>query len=126
MIERVPGEHFIGQYATHASYDLPSSFGESMHTIPRFQRMSGRYRRLHGNLLRNVNSLQKAAPKDGVSEDASRPKNINYEKMLQGYERLGHMKKAAIPFDMSKIKARDMNMYMQTDAYKNILYDNYR
>jgi len=28
MIERVPGEHFIGKYLTHASYDLPSCIGE--------------------------------------------------------------------------------------------------
>lgn len=55
-----------------------------------------------------------------------RPRNINYEKMLEGYDKLGHMKKLSVPFDMSKSKARDMTMLMQTDAYKNILYDNYR
>ncbi len=27
---------------------------------------------------------------------------------------------------MGKQKSRDMNMYMQTDFYKNILYDNYK
>ena len=52
--------------------------------------------------------------------------NINYEKMLKGYEKLGHMKKLSVPFDMGKSKSRDMSMLMQTEAYKNILYDNYR
>jgi hypothetical protein len=27
---------------------------------------------------------------------------------------------------MGKSKARDMNMYMTTDAYKNVLYENYK
>jgi hypothetical protein len=32
----------------------------------------------------------------------------------------------AIGFDMGKAKARDMNMYMVTEAYKNNLYENYK
>lgn len=52
--------------------------------------------------------------------------NINYEKMIGGYEKLGHMKKLSVPFDMGKSKARDMTMLMQTEQYKNILYENYR
>ncbi len=46
--------------------------------------------------------------------------------MLAAYEKLGHMKKLATPFNMSKIKARDLAMLNTTDAYKNILYENYR
>jgi hypothetical protein len=46
--------------------------------------------------------------------------------MISGFEKLGHFKKLAVPFNMGKAKARDMSMLMTTDAYKNILYDNYR
>lgn len=128
MIERIPGENFIGEYLTHACYELPVSFltKEQLKKIPHFNRMSGRYRRLPGSLVRNMTGQQRAEPRDGASPDLDRPKNINYEKLLQGYEKLGHMKKLAVPFDMSKSKARDMNMLMQTDFYKNILYDNYK
>ena len=87
--------------------------------------MSGRERRLNGNLLRNMNNLVKAAPKDAVPRDAARPVNINYEKMLRGFHNLGHVQKQ-MTLDMGKQSARDMNMYMQTDQYKNILYDNYK
>lgn len=121
----MPGEYFIGSFATEATYDLPTSIGESIEKMPRFNKMSGRYRRIHGSLVRNLNELQKSAPRDGANMDI-RPRNINYEKMLEGYDKLGHMKKLSVPFDMSKSKARDMTMLMQTDAYKNILYDNYR
>lgn len=70
--------------------------------------------------------IQRPEPsKDGAPKEV-RPVNINYEKMLGGYEKLGHMKKLSVPFDMGKSKARDMTMMMQTDLYKNILYDNYR
>jgi len=126
MIERKHGEYFIGEYATQACYDLPTCIGELMYTIPKFDKMSGRYRRLHGNLLRNMNALQKADHvRDGAAKEI-RPVNINYEKMLAGYEKLGHMKKLAVPFDMTKAKARDSAMLHTTDAYKNILYENYR
>jgi len=81
MIERVPGENFIGKYETHACYDLPTCIGENMYTIQKFKKMSGRERRLNGNLLRNMNNLVKAAPKDAAPRDAARPFNINYEKM---------------------------------------------
>jgi hypothetical protein len=91
MIERVPGENFIGKYETHACYDLPTCIGENMYTIPRFNKMSGRERRLNGNLLRNMNNLQKATAADAVPHDASRPVNINYEKMLRGFHKLGHI-----------------------------------
>lgn len=57
MIERVPGEYFIGKYQTQAMYELPTCIGEDMGKIPRFHKMSGRYRRLHGNLLRNMTVL---------------------------------------------------------------------
>jgi hypothetical protein len=88
--------------------------------------MSGRYRRLHGNLLKKMTTLERADPsKDGAQKEI-RPVNINYEKMLGGYDKLGHMKKLSVPFDMSKSKARDMSMLMQTEQYKNILYDNYK
>lgn len=96
-----------------------------MYTIPKFQKMSGRYRRLHGNLLRGMNDLQKAEEKDGAS-NVSKLYNINYENMLKGYDKLGHMKQLSVPFNMAKAKSRDMSMFMQTEAYKNILYDNYR
>ena len=85
MIERVPGENFIGKYETHACYDLPTCIGENMYTIPAFKKMSGRERRLNGNLLRNMNNLVKAAPKDAVPHDAARPMSINYERMLRGF-----------------------------------------
>ena len=62
MIERVPGENFIGKYETQAMYDLPSCIGELLYTIPRFKKMSGREQRLNGNLLRNMNALVKAGP----------------------------------------------------------------
>ncbi|TNV82030.1 hypothetical protein FGO68_gene16144 [Halteria grandinella] len=126
MIERVPGEFFIGTYPTQASYDLPTCIGEDINKLPRFHKMSGRYRRLHGNLLRNMNNLQKADPSTDGAPPEARPVNINYENMLSGYERLGHMKKLSVPFDMGKAKARDMGMLMQTEQYKNILYDNYK
>jgi hypothetical protein len=112
MIERVPGEFFIGKYQTQAMYDLPTCIGENMSKIPRFYKMSGRYRRLHGNLLRNMNVLQKADPSKEGAPPEPRPFNINYEKMLGGYEKLGHMKKLSVPFEMSKAKARDMTMLM--------------
>ena len=126
MIERVPGENFIGKYETQAMYDLPSCIGELMYTIPKFKQMAGRDRIVHGNLLRNMNALVKAGPEDAAPKDSARPYNISYEKMQTGFQKLGHVKKQAIGFDMGKIKARDMNMYMSTEAYKNILYDNYR
>ena len=126
MIERKHGEYFIGTYPTQATYDLPTCIGELMYTIPQFERTSGRYRRLHGNLLKSMNGMQRAEfSRDGAAKEI-RPMNINYEKMLSGYERLGHMKKLAVPFDMGKAKARDSSMLMQTDAYKNILYENHR
>jgi hypothetical protein len=53
--------------------------------------MSGRERRLNGNLLRNMNNLVKAAPKDAVARDAARPFNINHEKMMRGFHNLGHV-----------------------------------
>lgn len=120
MIERIPGENFIGEYLTHACYELPVSFltKEQLKKIPHFNRMSGRYRRLPGSLVRNMTGQQRAEPRDGASPDLDRPKNINYEKLLQGYEKLGHMKKLAVPFDMSKSKARDMNMLMQQISTK--------
>ena len=96
-----------------------------MHTIPRFQKMSGRYRRLHGNMLKKMALNVRAAPEDCPPKEI-RPMNINYEKLLGGYEKLGHMKKLSVPFDMGKSKSRDMSMMMQTEAYKNILYENYR
>jgi len=126
MIERVPGENFIGHYETEAMYDLPSCIGELMYTIPRFKKMSGREQRLNGNLLRNMNALVKAGPQDAAPRDSARPFNISYEKMAKGFHKLGHIKKQAIGFDMGKAKARDMNMYMVTDAYKNNLYENYK
>ena len=126
MIERKHGEYFVGEFATQASYNLPSCIGELMYTIPKFDRMSGRYRRLHGNLLKGMTPLQRAEfSRDGAAKEI-RPFNIDYEKMLAGYEKLGHMKKLATPFNMSKIKARDLAMLNTTDAYKNILYENYR
>lgn len=94
--------------------------------MPRFQKMSGRYRRLPGSLTRNMNMLQKAAPEDCVPRETDRIKTINYEKMLAGHEKLGHFKKLSVGFDMGKSKARDMSMMMQTEAYKNILYENYK
>jgi hypothetical protein len=125
MIERIPGENFIGKYETHACYDLPTCIGENMYTIPKFTKMSGRERRLNGNLLKTMNNLVKAAPKDAVAHDAARPMNINYEKMMRGFHKLGHVQKQ-MTLDMGKQSSRDMNMYMQTDFYKNILYDNYK
>jgi hypothetical protein len=71
-------------------------------------------------------ALVKAGPKDAAPMDSARPFNINYENMQKGFHRLGHIKKQAIGFDMGKSKARDMNMYMTTEAYKNVLYDNYK
>lgn len=126
MIERVPGENFIGKYETQAMYDLPSCIGELLYTIPKFKKMSGREARLNGTLLRNMNALVKAGPKDAAPLDSARPFNINYENMQKGFHRLGHIKKQAIGFDMGKSKARDMNMYMTTEAYKNVLYENYK
>lgn len=126
MIERVPGENFIGKYETQAMYDLPTCIGELMYTIPKFKKMAGRERRVHGTLLRNMNALVKAGPEDAAPRDSSRPFNISYERMMTGFHKLGHVKKQAIGFDMGKSKARDMNMYMTTEAYKNVLYENYR
>jgi hypothetical protein len=57
MIERKPGENFVGKFATHASYDLPTCIGELMYSVPTFTKMSGRARRLHGNLLKDMNSM---------------------------------------------------------------------
>ena len=74
--------------------------------------MSGRHRRLPGSLLRNMNSLMKANETDASSKNEDRPKTINYERMLGGYDKLGHMKKLSVPFDMSKSKSRDMSMLM--------------
>lgn len=88
--------------------------------------MRGRYQRLPGSLLRNMNSLVKANETDSTSKNDDRPNTINYERMLGGYDKLGHMKKLSVPFDMSKTKSRDMSILMQTEAFKNILYDNYR
>ena len=114
MIERVPGENFIVKYETQAMYDLPSCIGELLYTIPKFKKMSGREARLNGTLLRNMNALVKAGPKDAAPMDSARPFNINYENMQKGFHRLGHIKKQAIGFDMGKSKARNMNMYMTT------------
>ena len=125
MIERVPGENFIGKYETHACYDLPTCIGENMYTIPKFSKMSGRERRLNGNLLRDMNNLVKGRPADAIPHDVARPMNINYEKMIRGFHKLGHVQKQ-MTLDIGKQPARDMNMYMQTDQYKNILYDNYK
>ena len=124
MIER--GENFIGKLETQAMYDLPTCIGELFYTIPKFNRMSGRDARLNGNLLRNMNALVKAGPKDAAPRDSARPFNINYENIEKGFHRLGHIKKQAVGFDMGKSKARDMNMYMTTEAYKNVLYENYK
>jgi hypothetical protein len=93
MIERIPGENFIGKYETHACYDLPTCIGENMYTIPKFSKMNGREMKVNGTLLRTMNNLVKAAPKDFVAHDVDRPKNINYEKMLGGFRQLGHIKK---------------------------------
>lgn len=75
--------------------------------------------------MRKMGPLEKSGLKDGGYKE-KKLFNINYEKMLRGYDKLGHMKKLSVPFDMSKIKSRDMSMMMSTEAYKNILYDNYK
>lgn len=110
-LERVPGENFIGKYETQASYDLPSCIGELMYTIPKFSKMNGRELRLNGNILRNMGPLVKASEKDGVAKDVTRPWNINLEKMLNGFNKLGHWKRE-LGFSMGKQKSRDMTMYM--------------
>jgi hypothetical protein len=43
--------------------------------------MSGREAKLNGALLRNMNALVKAGPKDTAPIDSARPFNINYENM---------------------------------------------
>ena len=52
--------------------------------------------------------------------------SANYDQVVKAYDKLGHVKEKIIAPNIAKTKSRDLSIYMQTEALRNVLNDNYR
>jgi hypothetical protein len=50
----------------------------------------------------------------------------NYDKVVEAYNKLGHVKQKVTSPDLRKLPSRDMSIYMQTEALRNVLNENYK
>ena len=53
--------------------------------------------------------------------------SINYDKMIEAkHKKIGHLPGKVVSPDLKKLKSRDLALYMQTEALKNVLNENYK
>ncbi|CDW86902.1 UNKNOWN [Stylonychia lemnae] len=110
-------EIFTKQPATQANYKPNLEFGmeKTIKGLFDIKQMGGRQRQRQGCLLKY---------NDGSYSTMT---SVNYDKVLEAkHKQVAHLPSKVVSPDLKKAKARDLALYMQTEALRNVLNENYK
>eukprot|EP00347_Sterkiella_histriomuscorum_P018469 403345401 len=110
-------DFFVKPPATQANYKPNQEYvmEKTLRGILDFKQMSGRQRQYNSHMMK-VN--------DGTNQTAS---SLNYDKVLKAqHTQIAHLPKKVVSPNLKQYQGRDLSIYMQTEALKNVLNDNYR